>query len=197
MFDETYKVSYEGTDVEYGCILGSSQIVYIKAGMGGSYLGYEDKYLKIAHRLNDKYCCSVICVSNPVPLPVVVDQMILGEFIKKHDIHNHEMFFFGHSNGCVKGLELGASGIAFSKMVLVNMPLMLNFHKTVQWINKMPGSNIVTVYGETDPSYRYIPFLESKNLPNVEIVKVDGADHNFKGMMEQFIELSEMVIYNL
>jgi hypothetical protein len=197
MFDETYKVSYEGTDVEYGCILGSSQIVYIKAGMGGSYLGYEDKYLKIAHRLNDKYCCSVICVSNPVPLPVVVDQMILGEFIKKHDIHNHEMFFFGHSNGCVKGLELGASGIAFSKMVLVNMPLMLNFHKTVQWINKMPGSNIVTVYGETDPSYRYIPFLETKNLPNVEIVKVDGADHNFKGMMEQFIELSEMVIYNL
>ena len=61
-------------------------------------------------------------------------------------------------------------------------------------INKMPGTNIVTVYGETDPSHRYIPFLETKNLPNVEIVKVDGADHNFKGMMEQFIELSEKVI---
>lgn len=194
MFDETYKVSCEGTDVEYGCILGSSQIVYIKAGMGGSYLGYEDKYLKIAHRLKDKYGCSVICVSNPVPLPVSVDQIILDKFIRENGINSPEMFFFGHSNGCVKGLELGASGIAFTGMVLVNMPLMLNFHKTVQWINKMPEANIVTVYGEKDPSYRYIPFLENKNLPNVEIVKVVGADHNFKGMMEQFIELSEMII---
>lgn len=194
MFDETYKVSCEGTDVEYGCILGSSQIVYIKVGMGGSYLGYEDKYLKIAHRLNDKYGCSVICVSNPVPLPIVVDQMILGEFTKKHDIHNPEMFFFGNSNGCVKGLELGASGISFSKMVLVNMPLMMNFHKTVQWINAMPEANIVTVYGETDPSYRYIPFLETKKLENVEILKVAGADHNFKGMMEEFIELSDIIV---
>ena len=95
------------------------------------------------------------------------------------------------NNGCVKGLELAASGIPFTKMVLVNMPLMINFHKTVQWISTMPETNIVTVYGETDPSYRYISFLDIKKLENVEILKVPGADHNFKGMMEQFIELSE------
>lgn len=79
-------------------------------------------------------------------------------------------------------------------MVLVNMPLMMNFHKTVQWINAMPEANIVTVYGETDPSYRYIPFLETKKLENVEILKVAGADHNFKGMMEEFIELSDIIV---
>jgi hypothetical protein len=193
-FDIVSKIEYESQTVDYGYIKGNDKIVYIKAGMGGSYLGYDDKYLKIAHRLNEKYGCSVICVSNPVPLPIIVDQMILGNFIKEYEIKKPKMFFFGHSNGGIKGLELGASGVRFTKMVLVNMPLMMNFHKTARWMDNIPETNIVTVYGEKDPSYRYIPFLEAKNLQNVEIVKIAGADHNFKGMMEQFIELSEMIL---
>ena len=193
-FDTVSEIEHEGQIVDYGYIKGNSKIVYIKAGMGGNYLGYENKYLRIARKLNEKHGCSVICVSNPTPLPISVDQTILGAFIKDNDINDPEMFFFGHSNGCVKGLELGASGIAFTRMLLVNMPLMLNFHKTAQWINAMPKTDIVTVYGETDPSHRYIPFLKNRNLGNVEIIKVAGADHNFKGMMENFIELSEMLI---
>ena len=193
MFDNTYKTVYEENEVEYGCIVGNNKIVYIKAGMGGSYLGYEDKYLKIANRLRDKYGCSVICVSNPVPLPICVDQMILNTFIKEQGIDNSEMFFFGHSNGAVKGLELAASGVAFKRIVLVNMPLMLNFHKTVQWIESISETDVVTVYGETDPSYRYIPFLKNKKLDNVEIIEVAGADHNFKGMMQDFLEFPEML----
>ena len=193
-FDIVSEIEHEGQIVDFGYIKGNNKIVYIKAGMGGSYLGYENKYLKIAHRLNEKCGFSIICASNPVPLPIAVDKTILDNFIKEYGFQSPQMFFFGQSNGCVKGLELGASGIPFTKMVLVNMPLMLNFHKTVQWIVSMPETDIVMVYGETDPSYRYIPFLETKNLENMEILKVAGADHNFKGMMEQFIELSEMVI---
>ena len=193
MFDNTYKTVYEENEVEYGCSVGNNKIVYIKAGMGGSYLGYEDKYLKIAQQLNDKYGCSVICVSNPVPLPICVDQMILNTFIKEQGIDNSEIFFLGHSNGAVKGLELAASGVAFKRMVLVNMPLMLNFHKTVQWIESISETDVVTVYGETDPSYRYIPFLKNKKLDNVEIIEVAGADHNFKGMMQDFLEFPEML----
>ena len=162
-FDAVSEIEYEGQIVDFGYIKGNNKIVYIKAGMGGNYLGYENKYLKIARKLNVKHGCSVICVSNPTPLPISVDRTILGAFIKDNDINDPEMFFFGHSNGCVKGLELGTSGIAFARMVLVNMPLMLNFHKTAQWINAMPKTDIVTVYGETDPSHRYIPFL--KNIP--------------------------------
>ena len=193
-FDAVSEIENEGQIVDYGYVKGNNKIVYIKAGMGGSYLGYENKYLRIARKLNEKHGCSVICVSNPTHLPISVDRIILGEFIKDNDINEPEMFFFGHSNGCVKGLELGASGIAFARMVLVNMPLMINFHKIAQRINAMPETDIVTVYGETDPSYRYIPFLKNKKFGNVEIVEVAGADHNFKGMTEQFIELSERLI---
>lgn len=194
MFDKIYKVIYDGNEVECGCVLGNDKVVYIKAGMGGSHLGYEDKYLKIATRLHDKYDCSVICVSNPVPLPISVDKKILCEFINVNGINNSEIFFFGHSNGGVKGLELAANGVAFKRMVLVNMPLMLNFHKTVQWINASPETNIVAVYGEKDPSYQYIPFLQTKNFQNVEIVKIADADHNFKGMIKEFIVLADKVM---
>lgn len=193
MFDCTYKIICDGNEVEYGCIVGNNKIVYIKAGMGGSYLGYEDKYLKIANRLHDKYGCSVICVSNPVPLPICVDQTILNTFIKERGIDKPKMFFFGHSNGGAKGLELAASGVPFKRMVLVNMPLMFNFHKTLQWIESIAETDIVTVYGEIDPSYRYIPFLENRKLDNVEIIEVAGADHNFKGMMQEFLEFPEML----
>ena len=195
MFDQTYNFIYEGNKVEYGCVLGSNTIVYIKAGRGGSYHGYEDKYLKIAHRLHDQYGgCSVICVSNPVPLPVSVDQTILDTFVQEHGFDHPELFFFGNSNGCVKGLEIAANGVEFKRMVLVNMPLMLNFHKTVHWMKLIPTTEIVTVYGEKDPSYSYVPFLECQKLSNVEIVKIQGADHNFRGMMGEFLKLSDMLL---
>ena len=66
-FDELYRIGSENDCIEYGCVVGSNRIVYIKVGMSGSYIGYEEKYLKMACRLNDNYGCSVICVSNPLP----------------------------------------------------------------------------------------------------------------------------------
>ena len=194
MYDNVYKIAVNEGEVEYGCVSGNGKIVYIKAGMGGNFLGYEDKYLKIARGLNERFGCSVICASNPCPLPILADKMIIDEFLSRHKTCTAELFFFGHSNGGVKGLELAASGVPFERMVLVNMPLMLNFHKTVQWINASPETNIVAVYGEKDSSYRYIPFLQIKNFQNVEIVKIADADHNFKGMIKEFIVLADKVM---
>ena len=151
-FDYISKIEHESDVVEYGCVVGNNKIVYIKAGMGGNYLGYENKYLKIARKLNEKHGCSVLCVSNPTPLPISVDQTILDAFIKDNDINNPEMFFFGHSNGCVKGLELGASGITFTRMLLVNMPLMINFHKSIEALSEISQKRVIFVYGEHDPS---------------------------------------------
>ena len=48
--------------------------------------------------------------------------------------------------------------------------------------------------GEGDPSISYVPFLRNASakegsLARTEIVTVDGADHNFAGMTDVFIEL--------
>lgn len=195
-FDELYRIGAENDYIEYGCILGSNKIVYIKTGMGGSYIGYKEKYLKMARRLNEKYGCSVICVSNPLPhgRSVDTDQMIIRDFLDRHNIIDSEMFFFGNSNGSVKGLQLVESGTVFKKMILVNMPLMENFHKNVGRIKLVPETEIRAVYGELDPSRNYIQFLEFKAPGNLEIVKIPLADHNFTGMTDTFIELSDWLM---
>ena len=151
-FDELYRIGPENDCIEYGCIVGSNRIVYIKVGMGGSYIGYEEKYLKMARRLNDNYGCSVICVSNPLPhgRSVALDQVIIQDLVKRYNIQNPEMFFFGNSNGCVKGIEMAESGTQFTKMVLVNMPLMEDFHKNVERMKAIPETKIRAVYGEKD-----------------------------------------------
>ena len=195
-FDELYRIGAENDHIEYGCIVGSNKIVYIKVGMGGSYVGYEEKYLKIARRLHDNYGCSVICVSNPLPhgRSIKIDQIIIQDFVKRHNVQNPEMFLFGNSNGCVKGLEMAEGGTTFKKMVIVNMPLMEDFHKNVDRMKAISETKIRAVYGEKDPSWKYIPFLELSNLENVEIVKIPRADHNFRGMTERFIELADWLM---
>ena len=52
----------------------------------------------------------------------------------------------------------------------------------------------ITVYGEKDPTYTYIPFLECNKLMNLEIIRIPDADHLFKGKLEEFIELSDIIM---
>lgn len=64
-FDKTIKQEFTNNiELEYGIIHGNENIVFIKAGAGGSFYGYEDKYLKMARLLNSINGCTVVCASN-------------------------------------------------------------------------------------------------------------------------------------
>ena len=78
-------------------------------------------------------------------------------------------------------------------MVLVNMPLMLNFHKTKRYVSAIPQTDIVAIYGQHDQSVPYLPFFEGK-FENVKVLTVPNADHNFKGMLNEFIDLSDYLM---
>ena len=48
-FDFTNTITKsDGLKVGYGVIYGNNTVVLIKAGAGGSYIGDEEKYLKLA-----------------------------------------------------------------------------------------------------------------------------------------------------
>ena len=187
-----YDYALQINGIEYGIITGNELIVFIKVGLGGSYSGYEDKYLKMSSLLNEKYGCSVIVASNPNDGKghVDCDKQIIEKYLSDHRLDSHEIFFFGHSNGGVKGLELSNAGIVFKKMVLVNMPLMINFHRTKRYILAAPNTEIVAIYAEHDPSTPYIPFIDGK-YENLKVVRFPLADHNFDGLTDEFIALSE------
>ena len=197
MYDCVSQIELEDIALKYGCIYGNEKIVYIKAGLGGDYLGYENKYLKVAKRLHQKYGCSVISVSNPrnenVRVDIGYDIKIIRSFLQKHKLYNPQLYFLGNSNGCFKGLELAANGIPFQRMILINMPLMINFHKTKRWIAEIPQTDIIAVYGNRDPSYSYVPFIDGIT-DNLKTVIMPDADHNFAGKMDEFIALADELI---
>ena len=189
-FDYTLKQD----EVDFGFIEGDKKIVFIKVGLGGDFLGYEDRYLKMALRIREMYGCSVIIASNPHDgrSRAEIDKQVIEEYIAERGIVFPELFFFGHSNGGIKGLELTDAGVTFRRMVLINMPLMINFHKTKRFIAQMPETKIAAVYGERDPSFPYLPFLRGK-FHNLKVLTVPNADHNFEGMTEEFIKLGDMI----
>ena len=189
-----YDLILQNDNVDYGITPGGNKIVFIKVGLGGDFIGYESKYLKIALRLKERYGCSVIVSSNPndEKKHIGTDKKIIEDFIKDNRISSPELFFFGHSNGGIKGLELANSGMEFKRMILVNMPLMINLHKTRSYVLAARKTDIIAVYGEKDPSFPYVPFLDGK-FGNVNVITVKNADHNFKGLINEFIGLSDML----
>ena len=190
-----YDYTVKNHRIDYGFVWGDHRMVFVKPGLGTDHMGYENKYLRMARRLRETYGCSVIVASNPHDgaSHAESDKYILEQFAAEHGIDSPELFFFGSSNGGIKGLELTDHGGAFRKMVLVNMPLMINFHKTKRYISAMPQTDIFAVYGERDPSFPYIPFLNGK-FGNLQVLTVPAADHNFKGMIEEFIGFSDLLM---
>ena len=52
-----------GEKIQYGILFGNEKIVFIKAGAGGNIRGYQDKYLKMAHRVHDNLGATVhLCI---------------------------------------------------------------------------------------------------------------------------------------
>ena len=181
-----------GAGLRYGFVFGGDRVAFIKVGLGGDIFGYANKYLQIAHLLKEKYGFGAVVASNPEGKKShrEEDLAALAAFAREGGLSSPSYFFFGHSNGGIKGLELAAAGVPFRRMVLVNMPLMINFHKTKQYLSAIPHAEVTLVCGEGDPSYPYLPFLEGK-YENLQILRVSGADHNFRGMLPEFIALSE------
>ena len=199
IFDtEKTVIKEDGLKIEYGLIHGNSRIVIIKAGAGGNYIGSEEKYLKMARLLHDTHGCTVLCLSNHANDSFERgDVAVIRELIAEMG-GEAELYYIGNSNGSTQGLLTATKYFAFQRMVLVNMPLMLNFHRIKEALTRT-DTEIRFVYGEKDPSISYVPFLRNAssmegNLARTEIVTVGGADHNFAGMTDVFIQQCLSVI---
>ena len=77
-------------------------------------------------------------------------------------------------------------------MLLVNLPLMINLHKTKDGIRNYKGK-LTFVFGSKDPSFNYLPLIQ--DFRNVDVVIVPGQDHNFsKG--DEFLYLPDKYLFN-
>ena len=181
-------------EIDYAFVHGDHRIVFIKTGLGGDCFGNADQYLHMAHMLHRKQGCSVIVAANPNDgkRHVPADRQVIEQYMAQREISTPALYLFGNSNGCIKGLAL-ATEIPFVRMVLVNMPLMIDFHKTKRCISAIMQTEIIAVYGDRDPSAPYIPFLDGR-FENLQVRTIAGADHNFSGMQQEFADLSDCLL---
>lgn len=127
-FDKIVKSNLEDiTVIEYGIIEGNNTIVFIKSGQNGSIYGYNNKYIKMAKRLNKMYKCTVICSSNPFDGNNPLDNAftVIEKYTSK--FKDYKVYYLGFSNGALIGAYFGINYPKIKRMLLVNMSLIYEY----------------------------------------------------------------------
>lgn len=196
-FDKEIHSNFNDEIIDYGIVEGNNIIVFIKAGQDGSLYGYQNKYIKMARRLNKKYGCSVICSSNPFdgnnPLDNAME--ITEDYAKIFG--NYKIYYLGYSNGALIGAWFGVKYPKIKRMALVNGPLMYNFHKTKEGALSFNGDMISFIYGEYDQSIGYIDLLKNMENDKIKVFVEKGQDHHFSKSEESFQEIPEKYLFEI
>lgn len=197
-YDEIIERKFkENIIINYGIIKGEiasqekTMIVFIKVGQDGSIYGYQDKYLQIAKRLNALYNYSVIVASNPSHRtnPLDCDMEVVSWYCKKSNIFDYQIYYMGQSNGALIGLSFAYMYHKIKRLLLINSPLMFNFHLIKNGLKNMQDKKVYIVYGSLDPSIKYTELLGPLLSDTIKLQVIEGADHNFAGKLNTFMEL--------
>ena len=177
-------------DKKYGIVFGGNVLVYIKTGNGGNIYGYENKYLKIANKIYDELGYAVLVASNPVEEKCNLQREI-GNVFDAFGIYNTfaDIIYIGFSDGANIGAQQGYLIPEIKRMLLINGPLMINFHKTKRGILAFKNEKIEMIYGEQDRSYNYVGLLNFIDSKLLEVNTLEGIDHNFTNALLDFEQL--------
>ena len=183
-----------GEKFNYHFVFGNEKIVFIKAGAGGSERGYEDKYIKMAERIHERTGATVITASNPIdPICEPLDAEEIRWVVKELGLASFELYLVGVSDGAYLNLEFAS-----------------HFHETVKWIgintsyteisdleerlNALSSVSKLMIYGTKDDDFDEVaPKLSEMNCDDFVMEFIDGADHNFTGMLDEFVALADRI----
>ena len=191
-FDEIIELPFNGETIHYGIVNGSNTIVFIKAGANGSMYGYENKYLQIARNINKSHGYTIICSSNPDyvrenPLNQAIE--LIANYAETNNFDDYEILYMGHSDGAALAIRYGHIYPKIKRMLLINPPIFFNWHKLKDGIKQFKGERATFIYGDLDPSYKYSEMLNLIRNERIKYEIIQGADHHFKGKLDEFINL--------
>ena len=183
--EKDFAIIISAENMTIGYIPGSTKVLFIKTGQGGSIYGYENKYLDLAFEVNEKYGLSVFVSATTIDTKesFLRDIQTVEDTLGTTDF---EIYYLGVSKGGLIGIWHGCDEPRIVRMVSINAPLMINYHgKTLPGIKKLGTDKLTMVYGSLDPSYKYVPFVEK--YANINII--EGADHNLIGSNVTLLEI--------
>lgn len=195
-FDKIVKSNLEDiTIIEYGIIEGNNTIVFIKSGQNGSIYGYNNKYIKMAKRLNKKYKCTVICSSNPFDGNNPLDNAftIIEKYTSKFE--DYKVYYLGFSNGALIGAYFGINYPKIKRMLLVNMPLIYDINLIKNNLNNFNNEKVTIVYGSLDYSINLLENINDIKSNRLDIKVILNEDHYFSKDEEDFYSLPEKYLF--
>ena len=195
-FDKIVKSSLEDiTVIEYGIIEGNNTIVFIKSGQNGSIYGYNNKYIKMAKRLNKKYKCTVICSSNPFDGNNPLDNAftVIEKYTSKFE--DYKVYYLGFSNGALIGAYFGINYPKIKRMLLVNMPLIYDINLIKNNLNNFNNEKVTIVYGSLDYSINLLENINDIKSNRLDIKVILNEDHYFSKDEEDFYSLPEKYLF--
>ena len=195
-FDKIVKSNLEDiTVIEYGIIEGNNTIVFIKSGQNGSIYGYNNKYIKMAKRLNKKYKCTVICSSNPFDGNNPLDNAftVIEKYTSKFE--DYKVYYLGFSNGALIGAYFGINYPKIKRMLLVNMPLIYDINLIKNNLNNFNNEKVTIVYGSLDYSINLLENIKDIKSNRVDIKVILNEYHYFSKDEEDFYSLPEKYLF--
>lgn len=128
-------------------------------GQNSGIYGYENCYLKLSKKLNKENGAAVIITSNPFQMddPISDLMYVINKYAER--FNEYQLFYIGFSKGANIGAQFATLENKFSRLVLINGPLMINYHKTKNGLQQFKGEKISFVYVCLDPSYKYVELI--------------------------------------
>lgn len=191
--------NFFGRTIEYGIIKGNNQILFIKPGQDGSILGYNNKYYNLATYVNSKYGFTVICSNNPydgVNNPLDDAMGVIEEYVKVMGFDDYNVYYYGSSCGGVLGARYSYLYPKIKRALLINPPLFINFHKIQKGILNFQKEALVFVFGEFDPSKKFVGMLDCINSDKVHYTIIEGEDHNLSKNVRSLESLVDEYLFN-
>ena len=144
--------------VSIGYISGSERVLFIKTGQGGSIYGESDKYLNLAREINERYGMSIFVSATDCDSECIYQSEM--ELVKqKVRIEDYDMYYLGVSKGGLIGIWYAKGSPVLRNILTVNAPLMINFYSKSLPSIKALGDKLTMIYGDLDPSFKYLPFI--------------------------------------
>ena len=202
-YDKILCVTVGDKKIKYGILYGNEKIIFIKAGVPRdideeeeTHEAYIDKYLIMAHRVHDRIGATVICASNPDlsgKTQLKADKTLIEKVIADLGLDHYELYFIGNSDGGDHSLKLSQQFPETVKFLGINSSW-TSIDDFLERIQSLPGVKKIFAYGANDIDFDDIlPKLQSLVCDNLEIVVLDGVDHNFTGKVDDFISLIDLL----
>ena len=202
-FDIKVSAFCNSVQIDYGIINGkfniesSHIVVYIKAGLTGSTYGYENKYLKMAKNLNEKFGVSVFVASNPEGTGNSIGHglQIIKNYCKERQVKQFNVYFVGVSNGGVQGLFAFEKNPLIKKALLIGAPLNYNPDLIQKALINFNGEKLHLICGDKDPGFGLFKLYSELENEKIIFTAFLNVDHVFSGNTELFIKLPEKYLF--